>query len=70
MKKTPMYKYLGTNGILETPIHLEGIYSVKYLILEADAGKILTNGTEKRHSVKILADEADAWTEIDLAENK
>ena len=70
MKITPMYKYLGTNGILETPIHLEGIYSVKYLVLEADTGKVLTNNIKKCHSIKILADEIDTWTEIDLAENE
>ena len=69
MKKTYIYKYLGTNGILETPIHLEGIYSVKYLLLEADNGKILTNGAEKCHSIKILADELASWTEIPVGQN-
>ena len=29
MTKQVLYTYLGTNGVLTTPIHLEGIYSVK-----------------------------------------
>ena len=28
MLKRTIYKYLGENGVLETPIHLPGIYSV------------------------------------------
>ena len=37
MKKTPIYTYLGTNGIITSPVHLESIfYTLKYR-LEADA---------------------------------
>ena len=32
MKKTIIYTYLGTNGTITTPIHLEGIYSVKNIV--------------------------------------
>lgn len=65
MKKQTTYKYLGTNGTLETPIHLEGIYFIKYYKLTADAGKILTDGVKKVTSVKIAEDELDKWSEID-----
>ena len=42
MIKQTIYTYLGTNGVLTTPIHLEGIYSVKKIILTAEEGKMLT----------------------------
>lgn len=42
MIKQITYTYLGTNGTLVTPIHLEGIYSVKKIILIAEKGKMLT----------------------------
>jgi len=64
MKKTILYKYLGTNGTLETEIHLEGIYAIKHYVLEADEGKILTNGKERRKSVKVLEDEVATWKEM------
>ena len=42
MKKTTMYRYLGVNGIIDSPVFLEGIYSVKSISLVADEGKVLT----------------------------
>ena len=42
MIKTPMYEYLGTNGTICSPVHLEDIYYVKKYQLFADSGKKLT----------------------------
>ena len=42
MIKQITYTYLGTNGVLTTPIHIEGVYSIKKIVLIADAGKQLT----------------------------
>lgn len=42
MKQRNVYTYLGQNGVLTTPIFLEGIYSVKKIELIADQYKILT----------------------------
>ena len=42
MLKQITYTYVGINGILTTPIHLEGIPSVKKIILTAEEGKMLT----------------------------
>ena len=39
MTKTVLYRYLGTNGVIESPIHLEDIYSTRINILTADEGK-------------------------------
>jgi hypothetical protein len=42
MKKTPIYTYLGTNGTITSPVHLEGIYSIVKYRLEAATGMILS----------------------------
>jgi hypothetical protein len=44
MKKVLIYKYLGTNGVIESPVHLEDIYYVRMYRLTADDDKNLTNG--------------------------
>lgn len=68
MKKTPLYTYLGTNGTITSPIHLEDIYYVLKYRLEADENKMLTNDDGK-HMVKMVtipADELELWKEIYL----
>ena len=61
-----MYRYLGTNGVIDSPVHLEGIYSVKSLALDADPGMVLTK--DDVHFVKYVrvADEEEAalWKEV------
>ena len=42
MKKQVLYTYLGTNGTLTTPIHLEDIYYVRKIKLIADDKKLIT----------------------------
>lgn len=66
MKKTPIYTYLGTNGIITSPVHLEDIYYVLKYQLEADADKVLTNdnGKTKTKMVTVPEDELDQWKEI------
>jgi hypothetical protein len=47
MTKIVMYEYLGTNGTILSPIHLEDIYYVRKLQLLADNNKRLTkNGKD------------------------
>jgi hypothetical protein len=65
MTKQVIYKYLGTNGVIESPVHLEDIYYVRLLRLTADKGKILTDGTRQVLSVKIPEEELENWSEID-----
>ena len=38
MKKQVIYKYLGTNGIIESPVHLEDTYYVRLINITADEG--------------------------------
>lgn len=66
MKKTTMYRYLGVNGVIDSPVLLEGIYSVKSLSLVADEGKVLTkDGVTFVKTVRV-ANEAEAaeWKEV------
>ncbi len=64
MTKKVLYRYLGTNGVIETPIHLEDIYYVRVILLSADSGKVLTDGTKKVSSVRISEEELGNWREI------
>ena len=58
MKKIVIYRYLGTNGIVETPVHLEDVYYTRLIQLTADENKVLTNG-----------EDLDNWTEIPKGQN-
>jgi hypothetical protein len=64
MKQQVIYKYLGTNGVIESPVHLEDIYYVRLLRLTADAGKVLTNGEITTSVITIPEDELKNWSEI------
>ena len=64
MKKTVIYKYLGTNGVLETPIHLEDTYYIRLIDLIADKGKILTNGELKTYFTRVPEDDVSNWHEV------
>ena len=64
MTRTAMYRYMGTNGIIESPVHLEGIYCVKYIRLIADAKKILTDGNLRLHVVNTTEEEESKWREV------
>lgn len=65
MTKIVMYEYLGTNGTILSPIHLEDIYYVRKLQLLADNNKRLTkNGKDFVQSVVIPEDELDQWKEV------
>lgn len=64
MKKTVIYRYLGTNGVLETPIHLEDIYYIRLIDLKADEGKILTNGERKTYFTRVFEEDIPNWYEV------
>ena len=64
MTKEIYYRYLGTNGVIESTVHLEDIYYVRIICLNADNGKILTNGKIKVYSIKVPEEEVDQWAEI------
>ena len=66
MTKDILYQYLGTNGTILSPVHLEDIYYVRKVRLSADPGKMLTknNGKDKCISVIVPEEEVSNWEEI------
>lgn len=65
MIKEIQYVYLGTNGTLTTPIHLEGIYAIEKYKIIADADKVLTkDGYHFVKSIIIPKEELSQWKEI------
>ncbi len=66
MKKTVLYTYLGTNGTITSPVHLEDIYYVLKYEIEADENKMLTKdgGKTLLKRTVIPADEIDEWKEV------
>jgi hypothetical protein len=66
MTKQVLYRYLGTNGVIETPIHLEDIYYVRNIRLTADAGKMLTKDNKSFITQIIVPeDEVEQWFEVE-----
>lgn len=67
MKKQVMYMYLGTNGTICTPVHLEDIYYIRKYRLVADEDKKLTkDGIKFTANVIIPEEELNDWYEVDL----
>lgn len=67
MTKQVLYSYLGTNGTITSPIHLEDIYYTRKIRLTADMHKILTKDNKNfYHQVIISEDEVDNWREVDV----
>lgn len=65
MTKDVLYEYLGTNGTVLTPVHLEDIYYVRKLKLQATNGKQLTkDGKNFVKAIVIPEDEEDEWREV------
>lgn len=65
MTKKKLYRYLGRNGIITSPVLLDNIEHIDMLLIVADYGHILTNGESKLKQATIFADELENWTEIE-----
>lgn len=66
MTKTILYQYLGTNGTILSPVHLEDAYYVRKVRLTAAPNYILTNGTVSKKSVTVSEAEVDLWKEVPM----
>lgn len=66
MTKQVLYKYLGTNGTIESPVHLEDIYYIRINVLTADKGKILSDGKITKKQVRCSDDEVNQWIEVSV----
>ena len=65
MTKTVLYEYLGTNGTILSPVHLEDIYYIRKFKLVADNGKKLTKDNKSFvYSVIIPEEELEEWKEV------
>ena len=65
MTKQVLYTYLGTNGTICSPVHLEDIYYIRKYRLTADEGKKLTkDGVNFVSSVLVPEDEVFLWKEV------
>ncbi len=64
MKKTALYTYLGTNGTITSPVHLEDIYYILKHRLEADENKMPSNGNTLTKTVIVPYDEVENWREV------
>lgn len=65
MKREILYTYLGTNGTITTPIHIEDTYYVRKLRLIAEECKVLTkDNINYRYSVIIPEEDEDLWIEV------
>lgn len=69
IRKTVLYRYLGTNGVIESPVHLEDVYYVRIVELVADGSHQLTDGVQTVTKIRVPEDEVDRWHEIPLATN-
>lgn len=66
MTKTPIYTYLGTNGTITSPVHLEDIYYVLKYRLKASENKMLSKdgGATLYKEVTVPEDEVNDWKEV------
>ena len=65
MKKTEVYRYLGVNGTIESPVLLEGVPHVKSVHLVADEGYVLTKDNKNFvNSVRVAEKEVALWKEV------
>lgn len=70
MIKKKMYKYIGRNGTITSPILLEDAKHIDLMELRAEEGYILTDGTMKKQIVIVHIDDVDEWSEIKADINK
>lgn len=67
MTKKKLYKYIGFNGIITSPILLEDAKHTVWYELRAAGGKLLTNGEKKVYAVTVPEEEVSLWTEVNRA---
>lgn len=70
MIKKKMYKYVGRNGTITSPILLEDAKHIDLMELRAEEGYVLTDGTMKKQIVIVHIDDVDEWSEIKADINK
>jgi hypothetical protein len=65
MKKHKLYRYIGRNGEITSPILLEDAKYIPLMELRPEPGYVLTNGeTVREFFVIVHVDDVDDWKEI------
>ena len=64
MTKMEIYRYVGSNGVIDSPIKLPMDYTLRYRLI-ADAGKELVNGDTTATVIDVDASDVDKWSEQD-----
>ena len=65
MTQEILYTYLGTNGTSTSPVHLEDVYYIRKIRLNAGVNKALTKDNKNFvSSVIVSEDEVDLWKEV------
>lgn len=69
MKKIVLYTYLGTNGSITSPVHLEDTYYTRKLRLIADNRfkRLTKDGKQLFEEVIIDENAFNEWYEVDIA---
>jgi hypothetical protein len=65
MTKTVLYTYLGTNGTITSPVHLEDTYYIRKIRLVADSNKQLTKDNKNFvNAIVIPEEDLELWREV------
>lgn len=64
MKQGKVYRYLGRNGMVTTPILIEGANAIIMYRLIADNNMLLSNGIRQAYTIDVFEDEVNNWFEI------
>lgn len=64
MTKMEIYRYVGSNGVIDSPIKLPMDYTLRYRLI-ADEGKEIVNGDTTATVIDVDASDVDNWSEQD-----
>lgn len=64
MTTRKLYKYIGRNGSITSPVLLEDIKHIPLMELTASPGFTLKNGTVTKKMVTVHIDDVDLWVEV------
>lgn len=62
MNKMEIYRYTGSNGVIDSPIKLPMDYTLRYRLI-ADKNKELVNGDTVATVIDVDVDDVDNWVE-------
>lgn len=63
MTQQKLYKYIGYNGTITSPVLLPNIDHMKMVELKADGGHYLTDGVRKVLIITVPVEEVSNWEE-------